>query len=383
MKKKVLVFIDWYLPGQNAGGPVRTMSNMVKRLSDFIDFRIVTRDTDLNAEHPYDGIVPGEWNQRDDGSSVYYLSKAQQNYTTIKQIIADEKPDAIHLNSMFSVAFTLYPLRAVKSLGYPCKLVLGPRGMLSSGALAIKPFKKKLFIFLAGMTGMFKNVIWHASTPVEAAEIKKVFGDHVRIKLAIDLADNKPVTRFTRKKTPGNLKLYFLGRISPVKNLMQCLEVLKLADNSLSIDFDIYGPSEDESYLAECKKMADSLPDNVRLSFKGQVDNAALTTLLKDYHCLFLLTENENYGHAIVEGLTSGCPVIISDRTPWRNLEAVRAGYDLSLDNNRKVAEVVSRFAGMDQQEYDLWMQGAFTKAESIVSSDEAVRDNLNLFGDS
>lgn len=382
MKKKVLVFIDWYLPGQNAGGPVRTMSNMVKRLSDFIDFRIVTRDTDLNADHPYDDIVSGEWNQRDDGSSVYYLSKAQQNYKTVKQIIADEKPDAIHLNSMFSVAFTLYPLRAVKSLGYPCKLVLGPRGMLSSGALAIKPLKKKLFISLAGMTGMFKNVIWHASTPVEAAEIRKVFGDHVSIKLAIDLADSKPVVRFTRKKSPGNLKIYFLGRISPVKNLLQCLQVLKLTDSSLQIDYDIYGPSEDESYLSECKQVAGSLPGNVTISFKGQVDNASLSTLLRDYHCLFLLTENENYGHAIVEGLTAGCPLIISDRTPWRNLEAVRAGYDLSLEDNRKVADVISRFAGMDQQEYDKWMDGAFTKAEFIVSSDEAVRDNLNLFGD-
>lgn len=382
MKKKVLVFIDWYLPGQNAGGPVRTMSNMVKRLSDFIDFRIVTRDTDLNAEKPYDNIVAGEWNSREDGSSVYYLSRAQQNYNTIRKIIADEKPDAVHLNSMFSVPFTFYPLRAVKSLGHPCKLVLGPRGMLSSGALAIKPFKKKLFIFLAGMSGMFRNVIWHASTPVEAAEIRKVFGNHVRIKLAIDLADSKPVTRFARKKTAGNLKLYFLGRISPVKNLKQCLQVLKLADNSLNIDFDVYGPSEDESYLAECKLAAESLPDHVRVSFKGQVDNASLTTLLRDYHCLFLLTENENYGHAIVEGLTSGCPVIISDRTPWRNLETVRAGYDLGLDDNRKVADVISRFARMDQQEYDLWMEGAFSKAESIVNSAEAVRDNLNLFGE-
>jgi len=27
-KKKILVFIDWYLPGYKAGGPVRSMANI-------------------------------------------------------------------------------------------------------------------------------------------------------------------------------------------------------------------------------------------------------------------------------------------------------------------------------------------------------------------
>lgn len=42
-------------------------------------------------------------------------------------------------------------------------------------------------------------------------------------------------------------------------------------------------------------------------------------------------TFNENYGHAIVESFVAGLPVVISDRTPWRNLEKINAGWDIPL----------------------------------------------------
>ena len=45
-KKKILVFIDWYLPGFRAGGPIRSCANLISHLSDEFDFNIVTTDTD-------------------------------------------------------------------------------------------------------------------------------------------------------------------------------------------------------------------------------------------------------------------------------------------------------------------------------------------------
>ena len=47
---------------------------------------------------------------------------------------------------------------------------------------------------------------------------------------------------------------------------------------------------------------------------------------------LFISTSlNENYGHSIVEALSQGCPVLISDKTPWKQLEKFNAGADLPL----------------------------------------------------
>ena len=40
---------------------------------------------------------------------------------------------------------------------------------------------------------------------------------------------------------------------------------------------------------------------------------------------------SENYGHSIVEALLCGTPVLISDSTPWRGLEAEGVGWDLPI----------------------------------------------------
>ena len=43
----VLVAIDWYLPAYRAGGPIRSIANLVAALGDEIDFRIVCGNRDL------------------------------------------------------------------------------------------------------------------------------------------------------------------------------------------------------------------------------------------------------------------------------------------------------------------------------------------------
>ena len=42
-KKKLLVFTDWYLPAYKAGGPVRSIANIVAHLKDEIDSLIIEK----------------------------------------------------------------------------------------------------------------------------------------------------------------------------------------------------------------------------------------------------------------------------------------------------------------------------------------------------
>ena len=45
----ILSFAGHYLPGYKAGGPIRSIANMVDQLGDEFDFRIVAGDRDLGS----------------------------------------------------------------------------------------------------------------------------------------------------------------------------------------------------------------------------------------------------------------------------------------------------------------------------------------------
>lgn len=60
------------------------------------------------------------------------------------------------------------------------------------GALAIKGFKKRLFIYASKILGIHKNIYWHTSTEMEKQDIKRVYhGSNVFI--AKDLPNKKDI----------------------------------------------------------------------------------------------------------------------------------------------------------------------------------------------
>ncbi|MFM7726721.1 MAG: hypothetical protein ACKO7B_08465, partial [Flavobacteriales bacterium] len=70
-RKKILVFADWFLPGYKAGGPIRSVANLVQTLD--VDFWIVTRITDHQSNEPYTGIVAGSWSIHRPNVQVCYM----------------------------------------------------------------------------------------------------------------------------------------------------------------------------------------------------------------------------------------------------------------------------------------------------------------------
>ena len=84
--------------------------------------------------------------------------------------------------------------------------------------------------------------------------------------------------------------------------------------------------NEDHEYWSKCIALITQLPKNVVVTYKKELAFNEVQTTISNYHALFLPTLNENFGHSIVESLLSGCPAIISDQTPWDDLEKNNAG---------------------------------------------------------
>ena len=44
-------------------------------------------------------------------------------------------------------------------------------------------------------------------------------------------------------------------------------------------------------------------------------------------------SRTENFSYTVLESLQAGIPLLISDQTPWRDLQSQRVGWDLPLED--------------------------------------------------
>lgn len=350
MKPRILVIAQVYIPGYLAGGPVRSIANLVEWLGDEFDWDILTTDRDLHAREPYPDVVANTWVQVG-RARVFYASRDRCSPLNILKIIRQHDYDLLYLNSFFSPRFSILPVVA-RWLGMiPGRAILvAPRGEFSEGAYKLKALKKASFVFLSRLLRLHL-VYWHASTEFEARDIGRVMGvrdDSVfsaRVFSARDLtgridADGNCTWA---PLVDGALRVCFLSRVSPMKNLDYALKVLSVVTRP--VVFDIYGPKEDHAYWAECEGHIASLPAHVRVNYKGAVENSRVREIMSDYGLFFLPTRGENFGHVLLEAWSAGLPVLTSDQTPWRSLADTGVGWDLPLDDPDQFSRIIDNVA--------------------------------------
>lgn len=373
-KKRILFFIDWYYPAFKAGGPISSVRNLCLQLKNKYEVLVVTSDRDLGDNQPIPGISVNEITTVE-GIDVIYLSPDQISADKFRQISLDFNPDVIHLNSLFSKYFTLLPLSVFKR--DQVKIVISPRGMFGSASLKIKPVKKKLFFFYAKLTSLFKQVTWHATSELEAQEIKSVFGNNIKIGIANNVPYLSEQKITPPIKVPGDLSLLSVGRLAPIKNFDFLLETLKSVKSKTSLK--IVGPSEDQGYAENCFGIANQLPSNISVEFLGGMTPMEIETLYKTSHVFITASKNENFGHSIAEALGSGRPIIVSDQTPWHDLGSKGVGYDLPLEME-KFARKIEYFASLAQEEYNEYCNNARSLAVEVADPERILANYESLY---
>jgi glycosyltransferase involved in cell wall biosynthesis len=351
-KPKILIVCNYYLPGYKAGGGLRTLVHMVERFKDKFDFRVIAYDHDLD-QIPYSTVKINEWNQVE-GARVFYLSKDKVKLSVIRDLISETAPQAIYLNSVFATLsiflLILRRLRLIKKI----PVILAPEGELSAGALQLKANKKKAFINFAKSTGLYRDIIWKVTAEPEKLETERFKGQGGKIFTAPNMPSKSIFEEYNQalkpKKNTGAAKMIFLSRYGRKKNLKWLIDNLNEVEGELEID--IFGPLEDEEYWKETQVSISELPSNVKVVYKGYVLHEEVLATLFNYHFFVLPTLGENFGHVFVEALAAGCPLIISNRTPWIELEAKAIGWDIPLENPVRWKEIINYCIKVDDATY-------------------------------
>ena len=372
---RILAVVEWYPPAFKAGGPIRSVHNLMQLLRAQTDhhLEVVCGDRDLGSPSPLDGIELDVPHLRD-GIPVTYRSSVTHAWwlEKLRGTPDDPAPDVVYLNSLFSVPFALHPLRAARACGI--HVVLAPRGMLGAGALAIKPVKKKVFLTAARLLGLFRGVRWHASTEVERSEVlTHLPGADVHTALNVPLFDAEVVPMGKDK----GLTWVVVGRVQRKKNIHFALEALQDVNfKGKHLRVELVGPAEDEVYLQHLLSLSKPGLDIVHL---GAVPPHELGNVWARAHALLMPTTHENFGHAVVEAWAHGRPVLLSDQTPWRGLSDAGLGWDLPLEKSLWVTRMQQALE-WPMETWQAMSQSCASNHRSLVQDDNLVHTNVQLF---
>jgi len=363
-KPKLLIFVEYFLPGFKSGGPVQSVKNLITLLQPYYTVFVVTRDRDFLDTQPYADVVQDKWLPRD-GYQILYCSPAGLSMPSLFRLVREQPVDFIYTNSLFG-QFSIKLLCMAWLTGK--RLIIAPRGELHKGALKLKYYKK--YPFLQFVKAAFnQQITWHATDEYELKSIRELFPKS-QIGLApVVLAPDTPAQLTQRSayfKQKGKARFVFVSRITPKKGLDFLVDILKLT-NAHGIELDIYGPIDDPNYWQVCQTAFNPGKSSYTVHYKGVVEHNRISEVLADYDFFVLPTRGENFGHAIFEAFSVGLPVLISDQTQWRNLELKQAGWDLPLTYQHWL-NALQEAVEVDSETYSVMSKAARGVADAYMN---------------
>jgi glycosyltransferase involved in cell wall biosynthesis len=374
----ILVLLGAFWPGHEATGPNQSLIALVKGLKGNFDFKIVGRDRPFGASEP---LAPaGIWTDIGYAQIRYSPISAFLGARDLSDILRTTSHDLLLMNGFFDREFTI-PALLLRYAGRVPRLptILSTRGEFGGGALVLKSRRKRIYMEFARRVNLLDGVWLHATSPQEAGDIGKSypFSRGTFIAPNIRQLESLPAACNSRKRS-SLTRLAFLGRITPVKNLHYALAVLSRVKSEIA--FDIYGPVQEKAYWQDCQRSITRLPPNITVTYRGIIANDSVGATLAGADLFFLPTCGENFGHAILDALAAGLPVLISDQTPFQNLQCSNAGWSLSLDQPEKFVEVIEAIAAMPVDERMRLRVGARDLADRMTNSGDAIATNLEMF---
>lgn len=372
--KKILILMGRYLPGYKDGGPIRTIINVTDALGDEYNFFIACLDRDRGDAEPYKNIQHNSWNQVGK-AKVWYVPNGGFTFSIIKQLISDV--DLIYLCGFYDdYGYKTLILNRINKIKIP--IYVASMGTFSKGALSSKAVKKKFFIIICKLLGLFKKITWSVTSDLEARDMQKVIGEKAKYIIAEDLPRSSVLGRGNRDLNENTI--VFLSRICPQKNLLGAIKSVSRLEKD--IIFHIYGPKEDLSYWNECEKELKKLPANIAWKYFGNVPTQEVQSVLQRYNIFLFPTLGENYGHVIFEALSVGCIPIISNQTPWEIVETYQCGKVLPLSEDmNNFTNALSCVLNLPNAEKERMVYNATQIARKKVFNSKQSSGYMTIFG--
>jgi glycosyltransferase involved in cell wall biosynthesis len=370
------IITEYFHPFSDAGGPIRSIENIILLFNSSLNIKLVTSNQDYNGHNLPQSINSNIIQlESKTGCSIIYISNTLLGLNTLFNTI--KSLDTIYVNGLFKPSLNFVPI--IKSN----KLIVAPRGMLQKPLLKQKWLQKGLYLSVLKFIFYFKNVKWHATTVQEASEIRNVFGNKSDIKVISNIPVCPYSTVKCHTKESRILSLVYYGLIVENKGLLALIQTIKSLN--LPISLDIYGSIKDYSYWQVCLNEITTNNSSATFKYLGHANPSESQQILAKYDAFVLLTKGENFGHSIYEALSVGTPVIITDKTPWKfNEFANPPGWIIKNDDQGiyidALKQTIINLYHMDNDVYVLSSKAAHAYALDFYNSHDFKKEYTELF---
>lgn len=372
---KILHVVASYKPAYIYGGPIMSVAMLCEQLVK-AGQEVQVYTTTANGITELD--VPTGKPVNIDGVTVTYFTRKTKDHShlspgLLKAVYRDAKNfDVIHIHAWWNLAVVLACFVALKR-GVP--VVISPRGTLSPYSFQNKNTAVKWLMHRISMP-FLKKSHFHITSAHEQEAVKAVVTGKSITNIP-NFVKLPPLTHGdTVNQASGVFKLLFFSRIEEKKGLDILIASLKLI--TFPFHLTIAGSGE-ESYINQLKTLASNNAVNDKISWAGFVNDEKFGLLSK--HDLFVLPSyDENFGNAVIESLSVGTAVLISNGVGLASYVADnRLGW-VCKNNETSVAEHVNNIIGAQTAQLDRIRQSAPSIIYHHFEGSALVKKYINMY---
>ena len=333
---KIIHITASYKPAYIYGGPIQSVARLCEalvtqnnKLKPGNEFNLEVLTTTANGKTELE-VTKAKPILVDDVSVTYFKrwTKDHSHFSpgllweirkTLRQAQRDKM--IVHIHAWWNLVSVLSCFIAK---WHDIPVVLSPRGMLTSYTLSNRnSLSKRLIHKLLG-----KNLLAychiHATSEQEKADILSIVTPKSikvipnLVSLSLEEENYEALGAGSREQGAKNgklvndsFKLIFLSRIEEKKGLELLFKALTTIDISWRLT--IAGSGE-KQYLQSLKQLARELKLSDKIYWIGQVSNMDKYTLMAAHDLLVLTSYNENFANVVVESLSVGTGVLVSEQ---------------------------------------------------------------------
>ena len=358
-----------FYPATFYGGPISATWDLSKKLAEK-GHEIYVSTTNANGAETLD-VECDNFLEKENNVFVKYYNEQLINkfsFSFMFGIWSDiKKSDAVYIQYLFhySVFISLLFSFLLRK-----KVVLCPRGSLSSWGLSYKHKWIKMIWLTVFISPFVKKVIWQACSYLEIDDIKNVFKKSrvVEINDGIDFASFQDpekisnlelVNRFSNQDFQIVSDVFFsMGRLHEIKGFDVIIDAFNLFLKK-NKDAKLIIAGGDDGMEMQLKNQIVKLNLKNSVFLIGAVNFEDKKLLLNNCDYFTLASRFESFGIVIAEALSCGKPIVVSNKTPWKDIKINNCG--IFADNEKN--SFYEAFNKIINEKYDKSLIKNYVKA--------------------